>query len=700
MTSASRRAMLARVLGFDAGGRGRWSEAVVHEPAPLSEVSSPQPAPSDIRTSRIGEIDCTGHLLILAVLACATLPYLNMLGNGFVYDDHSQVTNNPYVQGFSHLKEIFTTTVWSYVGAQGVTNYYRPMMTFGYLVCYRLFGPLAYGFHLASLLLHVAIVGLVFAVTLRIVRNRVWTFAAAAWFALHPIHSESVAWIAAVTDLELTFFYLAAFWFFLGVARPGGGRSEGAMAATVVAFALALLSKEQALTFAALVTFYEHFYREDRRETRFSQKLARHAPLWLLALAYILFRIHFLGALAPVDQIRTLTPQQTVLSAIALVGQYVEKLLWPAELCAFYVFRRSASFFDPRVLGAVAALGVLGALFLVCWRNRKPEVHFASFGIVWFFATLGPVLNAHWMAANVFTERYLYLPSVGIAWLVGLGASKLWSLAADRPPWRRALALAGVAVGVLFAARIVSRNRDWRNNIALYGQTLKLSPDAYPILNNLGTVYWQVGAVDEAESVWRRALALRPENAIVLNNLGLVASKRKQYPEAVGFFQHAARLKPNYTDPHLNLGTTYREMGEARAAELQLKAAVALSPLSYRARNELGQLLLAQQRFEEAEDEFRHSVESEPNILAYDLLGELCFRRGDAAGAEDAFRRALAVDAFDARAHFGLGKLEAAPGRKSEAMSDYKAGLQTDPSNAEARTALRALQAETSSPVP
>lgn len=700
MSGTSRRAMLARVLGLGAGSKARWLRSAVREPVSAAEVSSLQSPPSRVQVIRGQEADRTGHLLLLAVLACTALPYLNTLANGFVYDDHTQVTNNPYIQSFSHLKAIFTTTVWSYVGVQGVTNYYRPMMTFGYLVCYRLFGPLAYGFHLASLVLHVAIVGLVFAVTLKIVHDHLWAFVAAAWFALQPVHTESVAWIAAVTDLELTFFFLAAFWFFLGVARPGGGRSEGAMAGTVVAFILALLSKEQALTFAALATVFEHFYREDRAETRFSQKVARYAPLWLLALAYILFRVRYLGALAPVDQIRSLTPQQTALSAVALVGQYVGKLLWPAELCAFYVFHRSASLLDPRVLGGLTALVALATLFLMCWRSHKPEVRFASFGIAWFFATLVPVLNAHWMAANVFTERYLYLPSVGIAWLVGLGASKLWSVAEGRPRWRRGLAAAGIAVGALFAARIVVRNRDWRNDIALYGQTLKLSPDAYPILNNLGTVYWQAGAVDKAEGAWRRALALHPENAIVLNNLGLVASKKKQYGEAVELFQRAARLKPNYTDPHLNLGTTYRDMGEAGAAELQLRAAVALSPLNYRARNELGQLLVSQSRFEDAEGEFRRSAQSEPNALAYDFLAELRLQRGDPSGAESAFRRALALDAFDSRAHFGLGKLAAAAGRKSEAMAEYKAGLQTDPSNAEALAALHALQAHASSPAP
>jgi hypothetical protein len=182
--------------------------------------------------------------------------------------------------------------------------------------------------------------------------------------------------------------------------------------------------------------------------------------LWLVGVAYVLFRIHFLGGLAPEEKLRQVTRPQIVLSAIALVGQYVGKLLWPVRLCAFYVFHPSRSPFDGRVLAGLAVLLALAGFILVCWRSRERNVRFASFAIVWFFATLAPVLNAHWVAANVFTERYLYLPSVGAAWLVGLGASKLWFHAGPRPAERRALLLAGITVGGLFAARTVIRNRD------------------------------------------------------------------------------------------------------------------------------------------------------------------------------------------------------------------------------------------------
>ena len=639
-------------------------------------------------------------LLITALVACATLPYLNILFNGFVYDDDNQVLKNPYIRSFQYLKEIFTTNVWSFKGVILVGNYYRPMMTLGYLVCYQLFGMRAYGFHLVSLLLHVLVVCLVFVLTEHLTGDRVWAFVAGALFALHPIHTESVAWIAAVTDLELTFFYLLTFGIFLAVARPGGGRSERMLAAMGFAFVLALLSKEQAMTLPALATVYEHFYREDRSETSASQKLARYGLLWLVGLAYLLFRIHFLGGLAPQEKLREVAPQQVVLSAIALVGQYVGKLLWPVRLCAFYVFHPSTSLFDFPVLAGLLVLVALAALFLVCWRSRERNVRFASFGIMWFFATLAPILNAHWVGENVFTERYLYLPSVGVAWLVGLGASKLWSRAGPRPVQRRALVLAGIALGGLFAARIVIRNRDWNNDVVLFTRTLELSPDADLILDNLALAYRHEGAVDKAESAWRRVLARKPDDAPALNNLGLIALQRHQYAEAVGFFQRAIELNPSVMNPHLNLGMTYAKMGVTGQAELELRAAVALSPLSIQPHNHLGQLLVEEGRLDEAEDQFRACIRLAPSSEAYDFLGLINIRRRAWAEAERAFRSALSLDASDSNAHFGLGYIYKAKGRTAEALSQYQAGLVSNPTDATALAEVQKLRQQSAGAAP
>ena len=700
MKTASRRKTRSRIFGL-ARGVGSRSLPATRRPVATSaaKVRKTPQAPPPVPERAAFWPERARTLLIAALVACATLPYLNILVNGFVYDDGNQVLKNPYVRSFRHLKEIFTTNVWSFTGVVA-SNYYRPMMTLGYLVCYRLFGMRAYGFHLVSLLLHVLIVCLVFVLTERLTGDRVWAFVAGALFALHPIHTESVAWIAAVTDLELTFFYLLTFGFFLAVARPGGRPSKALLAAMGVAFVLALLSKEQAMTLPALGTVYEHFYREDRSETSASQKLARYGLLWLVGVAYVLLRVHFLGALAPEEKMQQLAPQQIVLSAIALVGQYVGKLLWPVRLCAFYVFHPSTSLFDLHVLAGLLVLLALAALFYVCWRSHERNVRFVSFAILWFFATLAPVLNAHWVGLNVFTERYLYLPSVGVAWLVGFGASKLWSGAASRPAQQRALVLAGIALGGLFAARIVIRNRDWNNDIALYNRTLELSPDSYIILNNLGAVYWDQGAVENAESAWKRSLAINPQYGVVLNNLGMVAGKKEQYAEAVKFFQRAMELRPNSLDPHLNLGTVYRLMGLAGPAEFQLRKALALPPPDSRVPNELGQLLVQEGRTDEAEDQFRASIRIEPNALAYDFLGEINIRRRAWGEAERDFRAALSLDESDSNAHCGLGYLYKAAGRKAEALSQYQAGLVKDPANPQALAAVQKLRQQIAGAAP
>ncbi|HEV2177507.1 MAG TPA: tetratricopeptide repeat protein [Terriglobia bacterium] len=656
--------------------------------------SSPAP-PATARISTAAEaMHWPDRALISLLILASVVPYANTLFNAFVYDDNTQVMNNPYIQSFHHLRAIFSTTVWSYVGAQGVTNYYRPMMTLGYLLCYKFFGgEVAYGFHLANVLLHAAVVCVLFKVTELMVKDRTWAFAAAALFALHPIHTESVAWIAAVTDLEVTLFYLLAFWLFLKVAQPGGGRSELALAGMVVAFLLALLSKEQALTFPALAVVYEHFYREDRAETRWSQKFSRYGVLWLLVVAYLLFRVRAFGALAPVKQISNLTRREALLSALALIGQYCGKLLWPVHLCAFYVFRRSTTPLDPRVLAGAGALILVAILFVALARWER----LVSFGIIWFFATLAPVLNAQWMAANVFAERYLYLPSVGFCWVLGFGCARLWAAISKRPArWRWVCAAGFGMVAALCAARIVLRNRDWRNDVVLYTRTLAVYPDAYPIRNNLGTVYWMQGNVAGAEREWQRALEANPGNAIVLNNLGLVMSKEKRFPEAVEFFRRAMRRKPNYTDPHLNLGSVLRQLGEETGpnsgAELQLRAAVALSPLNAHARNELGQLYLNSGRLLDAAEQFQRSVESEPNPVAYDALGDIEMRRGETGKAKGSFSRALVLGPFDSHAHFALGAIDAAAGRAAQALDEYNQGLQTDPANSEALAAVRKLK--------
>jgi len=628
------------------------------------------------------------HQLLAVLILVAVLPYLNSLLNGFVQDDNRQVVSNPYLRSFSHLREIFATNVWSYVGAQGMTNYFRPLMTFGYLLCYQFLGPLAYGFHLANVVLNAGVVCLVFLVTERIFRDRTLGFVAAVIFALHPIHSESVDWIAAVTDLQLTLFYLLAFWFFLRVAKPGGKRSGAAELGMVLSFTLALLAKEPAATLPFLATFYEHFLRDDRAQTNLGQKLSRYVTLWLLDIAYLLFRTRIFGGLAPVLQLPQISRREAFYSSFALVARYVWKLLWPVNLCAFYTFHKCVALSDPRVVVGFLVLGLsLGAL-AYSWRRER----LVSFSLLWFFVNIAPVLNARWLGVNVFTERYLYLPSLGFCWIAAWVVRMLWMRLAGRPTARKLYPVGLAMVAILCLVRIVTRNRIWHDDPTFYRSTLAAQPDAIALRINLGAVYWNLGSPDQAEAEWREALRRAPNHWLILNNLGLACARKKRYDEAIEDFQRAIRLRPNFADSHMNLGRTYAEIGAGEKAEAQLRAAVALAPLYVQARNELAKFYFDSGRFAEAEPQFRSSISSGGTTQAWNSLGEIYSRWNRRQDAAHAFRQAVALDPFDSRAHFGLGAVLEAQGRTNEALNEYEAGLQTDPRNPVALESVERLK--------
>ena len=630
----------------------------------------------------------TSAWLLAVLLLLAVLPYVNTLQNGFVYDDNNEVVSNPFIRSFTHVGDIFSTRILAHLGARGATNYYRPISIFGFLICYKLFGLLPYGFHLANLLLHALIVCLLFGLTRRLFRDQWLAFAAAAIFALHPIHTESVAWVSGVTDLDLAVFYLSTFWFFLASARPQGGRSEWAQLGMAGSFILALLSKEQAVTLPLTAMIYEYFYREDAATTSWRQKASRYGVLWLLVVVYVLFRIRFFGAFAPVQLTRNVSWYEAVLSAAPLAGEYVWKVIWPVHLSAFYPFHKSITPLDPRVLAGALTLGVCLLAHLALWKRQ----HLVSFGFIWFFINIGPVLNSRWLGPNVFTERYLYLPSVGLCWVAAWGIREMWARSLARSGVKHVAFAASLGLlAVLGFARIVIRNRDWRNDETYYHVTLAAVPEAASLRLNLGAVYWNRMQPAAAEREWKEALKTSPDSAQLLSNLGLVYADKKQYPEAIEYFQRSMLLRPNYTDAHLNLGRVYDAMGNETGAELQLRAAVALAPLSTQTRNELGNLYLTHGRLSEAEIQFLASAANIANAAAFDGLGEIAARQGHRDLAEADYRRAIGLDEFDSRGHFGLAAILDAEGRAAEAADQYRAGLGVNPLNREAKAALDRL---------
>jgi len=649
----------------------------------LMETASTKPLAAAGAASARAESTSVILLFLLAV-GC----YVNTLMSAFVYDDELQILQNPYIKSWHYLGAIFRTTVWSFIGAAGETNYYRPLMTLTYLILWKTFGNSPLGYHLLNILLNALVVTCVYYVGRELFQSHWTALVAATIFAVHPVHTEAVAWIASVPDLEATLFCLLAFYAYV----KGPGTNWKRQSAVVVCLLLALLAKEPALMLAPLLIYYEHFAREDRSKTRFATKLKRYLPACLAAAAYMLLRIALLGKLAPVLQHAQISWPQAIYSAFALITDYTRLLFWPARLSAFHVFHASHSLAEPRVLLGLGIVAATSALAFLLYK-RSPA---ASFCIVWTAITLAPVLNARWMAANVLTERYLYLPSVGFCWLAGWAAKCAWDYLDARIQKRavfHAVALvAATALVFLAAGKTAARNRVWSDDKTLYTETLKTDPDSFVMHMNLGVSYFDTD-LKASEKELLRARELRPDNPNVLNALGCVYLEQGRFAESESTFQRAIALKPTWTDPHFNYGRLLKKMGKDDAALAEFQKAVEVAPVNGRARLYLAQELAARGHEQEAEVQYRQSIQLSPSLTAQRELADLLLKTGKDDEAMKMLRQ-MAIDyQFDSAIHLKLARLYEKQGRIEQAKREYQKTLATDPANAEAKEAVKRLQA-------
>ena len=660
----------------------------------------------------------SGAALIAALVLLAALPYLNTLRNGFVWDDTTQVLNNPYIRSFHHLREIFTTGVWSYRGGvEARSAYYRPLMTLLYLLCFRSFGPRAGVFHLANILFNVLVVVALFWLTERMFKDRALAFAAAAIFALHPVHSEPVNWIAAITDLEATLFYLVTFWLFLGnegrnskleTRRRPSFRETGASfdfrissfvpirllqhLGMAVGFVLALLSKETAATLPVVATIYEHVYRDDRSQTRWTQKLSRYGVLWVLLIAYLVFRAHFLTL---VRAARVIEPEEILLSAVGLTGQYVWKFLWPVRLSAFYVFPDN-SVWDllTRVPAGLAAFASLAALFWVLWRFA----HRVSFGVLWFTITLAPVLNPRWMPANVFSERYLYLPSVGLCWVVAWAVVLLFKKTEgkrgldDRQlPVEDRPGLGGRDSGLAEEERVrdpglgVGEENRIEDPASGVGQEVRaggFSANSEPRTPNPGhakTDHRQSPAARPFMAAWQWTLAASLGVLALLSAARIVTRNRDWHDEQT-FYARTVATSPNSLQMLIDLGQVHYNQGDFKSAENEWLQAQKIAPDYPILLDNLGLLYTRQRRYDDAVDVLQRSIRQSPDDAEAHLnLGEAYALMGRAEPAESELRTAVDLAPLNVRARTTLGEFYFSRARYPEAAEQFGRSLASLP---------------------
>ena len=462
------------------------------------------------------------HTLV-GVLLCVLglVAYGGSLQSDFVWDDSFQIVRNPFLHSDQPVIRLLTSDVWGYIraGQVGMSNYYRPLQMLTYRMIAGSVGLKPAAFHAASLLLNFLAGFAAYLVFWQLTRRWGPALAAGTLFAVHPIHSEAVIWISASTELGCALFYFLAFWLYLlaeesqlqapeeksknarkqqadAAALEGRylRRRHWLMAASWTSFLLALLWKEMALTLPVVIAVYVFFTSQRRSwRERLGHAAWRSLPYWAVIVLYSGVRVAVLGYFATTQHAWQLTPVQFVVNVMVLWGQYWMKLLLPLRLNLFYVFHPVLSLWDARALTTLAFLITAGGLIAFGMRR----VPLASFGAAWVFLTLVPVLNLQGVGENVFTERYLYIPSLGFLLLVTMaGAAALRSLPQRV---RQVVAIVLVAmVSVAGIAQIRRRLPAWHDDRSLVTSTLRLSPESALMHNAMAQILRDSGDLDGA----------------------------------------------------------------------------------------------------------------------------------------------------------------------------------------------------------
>ncbi|HEV7785636.1 MAG TPA: tetratricopeptide repeat protein, partial [Thermoanaerobaculia bacterium] len=461
--------------------------------------------------------------LLGAVLAV----YGFTLGFGFVFDDHVQIERNPWLRSAEGLRLFLTRPFWGFNREQGPlgSNYYRPVFGAFDSLLAHIYGLDPTAFHGASVLLHLAVCLLVALGASRLLRGDGATAAALAaglLFAVHPAHAEAVAWVGGQPDLLAALFALTAVLAYLKAKDEGEGFWIGP-----AAYLLSCLAKETGVATVLVLAVVEatEWRREGPLGLAIRRAANRLAPYGVVLAAYLALRIHALGGFAPRNYGVTSSATGAVGYGGALLARYLGFLVvpFPAKVLAVVPVPPLLSF------GALAGLAAAGAALVglasTIWKGSGRREIILPLAFV--LAFLLPVLRADAIGGSNFAERYLYLPSVGFVWLVGLLASRL-----NRSPARRALAAAGLIVIVGLGMAAAMRAEIYRDDHTLFAAAVRENPGSEIAHNNLGMALYAQGHLKEAEREYREALHLLPAAVAPVANLAVLEERQGDLPAA------------------------------------------------------------------------------------------------------------------------------------------------------------------------
>lgn len=629
-------------------------------------------------------------LSCLLLIFLSATPYLNSLNGSFVYDDPEMVLENRNVTGGTTLYQIFfDKQIMSFSG-----EIYRPLRDISYRVDYLIGGKEPFIYHATNILLHVTATLVAYFFLLQMFKDEIISLLSAVLFAVHPIHTESVAWIKGRDDILFTIFYLLSFLMYTRYEDKTGWIRRLFYLASISLFVLSLFTKEMAITLPLAIALYQAIFKR--------LKFYHILPFFIVAAVYMGLRTYVLGQMAQQEYWGG-GPLPTMLTMIKGVAQYVRLSFLPINQCAdYFSFPISKSLDLWVTLSFLFLLAVLGCLI-------KSHDRFALWGGLFFFITLLPALNIVPIKILI-AERFLYLPILGFC----IAATSILRTALSK----KSLRIIGTVLICTFSLLAFQRNHVWSDEYSLWSDTLKKAPNNARAHYGMGTSYASRGMLDEAIKEFKESVRVAPYYPEPFNALGLAYYKKglveesmESYAEyrktkglvsyymkglvedAILQYRKALQIDPAHRDARYNLALLYHEQGKIDDAIREYNELLRFKPDDFDALNSLGLAYFQKGLFEEALIQYRKALNIDPeSVASYNNIGMVYAVKGQEEEAEKWFKWGLEIDPVSAETYYNLGYLYQKTGRLAEAAEAYKKAIGIKSDYKEAREKLSEIK--------
>ena len=601
------------------------------------------------------------------------------------YDDPHYVTDNRLVQGGLSVRGIigaFTTTL---------QKHWHPLTLLSHMLDYQLFGLNPAGHHFTSILLHIVNTILLF-LLLRRMTKALWPSAfVAALFALHPLHIESVAWIAARKDLLSTFFMLTSLWVYVSYTEHAG---LGKYLLTLGLFAAGLLSKSMVVTVPFIMILLD-FWPLGRLRAAFSEEkglsilspLLKSRVFWekipFFSLSIIIGTLTLWAFQAiSTDTTGSLLPfsgrlSERFVGAVNGYASYIWKTFWPTNLSIGYQDIVSTPTWQ-----SILSFAVVIAISLLCLTNIKKRPYLLV-GWLWFVGMLAPISGVFRAGPVLSADRYTYAP------LIGLFVMLSWGILEESKKRFQGERIGIIVISlflVMCSVLSLKQIRYWKNSITLFSHAIVVSPNDIRAHLHLGLALRKTGNDQEAMEHLNRALQLSSGSADVQHGMGYLLLERKEYHQAIDHFLETIRIDPHHAKAHMQLGICFAQTGDFDKARDHFLEAIKLDPNDPKTHYNYGNALAQQKEYEEAFEQMKKASEIDPNYSKYYNLqrGIRLYEEGKLQEAEKLLKDVVRYIPEKSEVYLYLGLIASSMGRPDSAISYLLQAIRANPGYTEA----------------